>query len=110
MAGAVGVSYNHEAGRSNNDTGMNYRVDTSALAIQGFRDMVQHGAFTGDAGGGSDGGGGGTGGSDGGSGGSGDDCTTTRKKLAARRERTRALRAKLDRQRRTERIRARLGG
>lgn len=107
----IGVSYNHEAGRSNNDTGMNYRVDTSALAIQGFRDMVQHGAFTGDAGGGSDGGGGGTGGGDGGSGGSGDDCTTTRQKLAARRERTRALRAKLDRQRRkTERIRARLGG
>jgi hypothetical protein len=100
----IGVSYNHEAGASLNDAGMNYRVDTSDLAIQGFRDMATHPAFTGDGGtdGGTDGGG-----TDGG----GTDCTTVTQKLAARRERTRELRAKLDRQRRkTRRLRARLNG
>jgi hypothetical protein len=96
----IGISYNHEAGGSNNDVGMNYRVDTSDLAIQGFRDMATHPAFTGDTGGGGGDGGGG-----------GEDCTALTQKLANRRERTRELRAKLDRQRRkTRRLRARLNG
>jgi hypothetical protein len=45
-----GVSYNHEAGNTNNDVGMNYRVDTSTTSIQGFRDMTGAPAFAGDAG------------------------------------------------------------
>jgi hypothetical protein len=94
----IGVSYNHEAGHSSNDSGMNYRVDTSDTSIKGFRDMVQHHAFTGEAAGG---GGGGDGG--------GTDCKTLESRLASRRERTRTLRAKLERQRRkTRRLKRRL--
>ena len=91
----IGVSYNHEAGHSSNDAGMNYRLDTSDQTIQGFRDMVQHHAFTGESTGGDGTGGDGTGGGDGGT-----DCTVPEGRLAARRERARVLRAKLDRQRR----------
>jgi hypothetical protein len=104
----IGVSYNHEAGNSNNDVGMNYRVDTSDLAMQGFRDMAQHPAFAGDGGGGADDGDGGDDGTDGTDGGG--DCAALQQELAVRRERTRRSRAKLGRQRRkTRRLRARAG-
>ena len=44
-----GISYNHEAGHTGNDANMNYRVDTSAAAIEGFRDMASAAAFAGAA-------------------------------------------------------------
>jgi hypothetical protein len=43
-----GISYNHEEGHTGNDGGMNYRVDTSATAIEGFREMASAAAFTGE--------------------------------------------------------------
>ena len=93
----IGVSYNHEAGHTNNDAGMNYRVDTSSIAIQGFRDMARHAAFTGEDGGGDPGDG------------DGEECVTPKRRLASRRDRARELRAKLDRARRkNDRLRERL--
>ena len=95
----IGVSYNHEAGHTNNDAGMNYRVDTSDTAIRGFSDMAQHVAFTGEDGG------------DGGDGGGGDGCVASRRRLRSRRDHIRELQRKLDRQRRkTHRLRAQLDG
>jgi hypothetical protein len=35
----IGTSYNHEVGHSGNDANMNYRVDTSPSAVDGFRAM-----------------------------------------------------------------------
>lgn len=96
----IGISYNHEAGHSSNDAGMNYRLDTSDQTIQGFRDMLQHHAFSGESTGGDGTGDDGTGGDGTGGGDGGTDCTVPEGRLAARRERARALRAKLDRQRR----------
>lgn len=109
----IGVSYNHEAGASNNDAGMNYRLDTSAQSIQGFRDMVSHAAFGGDPGDGGDGGDGdggdGDGGSGDGGGGGSDSCEDLQAKVSTRRRQVRSLRARLRRQRRkTRRLKARL--
>ena len=98
----IGVSYNHEAGQTGKDADMNYRVDTSAAAIQGFRDMVHHAAFAGESGGG-------TGGGDTRDGDA--SCEVPRRKLRNRREQVRELQAKLERQRRkTRRLRERLNG
>ena len=35
----MGISYNHETGHTGIDSSMNYRVDTSSSATQGFRAM-----------------------------------------------------------------------
>lgn len=93
----IGVSYNHEAGATNNDAGMNYRIDTSTSAVQGFRDMVSHAAFGEGTGGGDTGGDGGT---DGGSGDGDPTCEEVTARLERRTARMRELRARLDRQRR----------